>query len=294
LWDDETLLVISNLAIMSLIPFEILLGIACYCLAGTALGWHLLNVNARRSKLRASKQLAGTFGLAGVVLHAFVLSNRLFTISGFNLSFTDALSAAAWLMALLLLVASLKKPIENLGIMVYPFAAFTLGVQGLFPSQHIVVEFNAEAGILKPLEIHILISLIAYSLFALAAVHAVLLAVQDKQLRNKHPGGFIRALPPLQTMEKLLFQLLTVGFMLLSLSLFSGILFLEDMFAQHLAHKTVFSFIAWFVFGILLWGRWHSGWRGQTAIRWTLSGFFFLMLAYFGSKLVLEIVLQRT
>jgi ABC-type uncharacterized transport system permease subunit len=94
-------------------------------------------------------------------------------------------------------------------------------------------------------------------------------------------------------MENLLFQMLTAGFILLSLSLFSGILFLEDLFAQHLAHKTVFSIIAWLVFGTLLWGRWRFGWRGRTAIRWTLSGFFFLMLAYFGSKLVLEIVLQR-
>jgi ABC-type uncharacterized transport system permease subunit len=124
-------------------------------------------------------------------------------------------------------------------------------------------------------------------------MHAILLAVQDSHIRNKHPGGFIRALPPLQTMENLLFQMLTAGFILLSLSLFSGILFLEDLFAQHLAHKTVFSIIAWLVFGTLLWGRWRFGWRGRTAIRWTLSGFFFLMLAYFGSKLVLEIVLQR-
>jgi ABC-type uncharacterized transport system permease subunit len=254
---------------------------------------YLLNANAKKNKHGASKRLAGGFGLAGIVFHAFVLASRLFTASGINLSFTDALSAAAWLMALLLLTASLKKPIENMGIGVYPFAAITLGLQSLFPSQHIVIEFGAESSIVKPLEIHILISLVAYSLCALAAMHAILLAVQDSHIRNKHPGGFIRALPPLQTMENLLFQMLTAGFILLSLSLFSGILFLEDLFAQHLAHKTVFSIIAWLVFGTLLWGRWRFGWRGRTAIRWTLSGFFFLMLAYFGSKLVLEIVLQR-
>ncbi|QBQ56653.1 cytochrome C assembly family protein [Nitrosococcus wardiae] len=276
------------------IPIESLLGILCYCAAGITVGWYLLNVNAKKSKRNASKRLAALLGLSGVVFHGVVLANRLFTASGINLSFTDALSAAAWLMALLLLATSLKEPIENMGIAVYPFAAITLGVQNLFPSQHIVIEFGTEANMVKPLEIHILISLVAYSLFALAAVQAILLAVQNKQLRNKHPGGFIRALPPLQTMENLLFQILAVGFVLLSLSLFSGILFLEDLFAQHLAHKTVFSIIAWLVFGILLWGRWRFGWRGPMAIRWTLSGFFFLMLAYFGSKLVLEIVLQRT
>lgn len=279
---------------MSIMPLESLLGIVCYCAAGIALGWCLLNAHAKKGKRSASKQLASLLALAGVAFHSFVLANHLFTASGISLSFTDALSAAAWLMALLLLAASLKKPIENMGIAVYPFAAIALGAQDLFPSQHIVVKFSAESSMMKPLEIHILISLVAYSLLALAAMHALLLAIQDHQIRNKHPGGFIRALPPLQTMENLLFQILTVGFVLLSLSLFSGILFLEDIFAQHLAHKTVFSIIAWLVFGILLWGRWRSGWRGRTAIRWTLSGFFFLMLAYFGSKLVLEIVLQRT
>lgn len=279
---------------MSSISIESLLGILCYCAAGITVGWYLLNVNAKKSKRNASKRLAALLGLTGVIFHGVVLANRLFTASGINLSFTDALSAAAWLMVLLLLATSLKEPIENMGIAVYPFAAITLGVQNLFPSQHIVIEFGAETNTANPLEIHILISLVAYSLFALAAMHAILLAVQNKHLRNKHPGGFIRALPPLQTMENLLFQILAVGFVLLSLSLFSGILFLEDLFAQHLAHKTVFSIIAWLVFGILLWGRWRFGWRGPTAIRWTLSGFFFLMLAYFGSKLVLEIVLQRT
>ena len=84
------------------------------------------------------------------------------------------------------------------------------------------------------------------------------------------------------------------GFALLSAGLLTGIFFLEDIFAQHLVHKTVLSIVAWLVFGILLWGRWRFGWRGRTAIRWTLSGFVVLLLAYFGSKFVLELILQRT
>ena len=94
-------------------------------------------------------------------------------------------------------------------------------------------------------------------------------------------------------METLLFQMIGAGFILLSVTLFSGFLFLQDLFAQHVAHKTVLSLIAWCVFAMLLWGRWRFGWRGQTAIRWTLSGFVFLVLAFFGSKLVLELILQR-
>jgi ABC-type uncharacterized transport system permease subunit len=102
----------------------------------------------------------------------------------------------------------------------------------------------------------------------------------------------VRALPPLQTMESLLFEMIAVGFVLLSLALLSGFSFLEDMFAQRQVHKTVLSIIAWFVFGTLLWGRYRFGWRGQKALIWTLSGFVVLMLAYFGSKVVIELILS--
>ena len=141
---------------------------------------------------------------------------------------------------------------------------------------------------------HILIAILAYSLLALAAVQAVLLAIQDYRLRHRQPGGFLRGIPPVTAMETLLFQMIGAGFILLSITLISGFFFLEDLFAQHVAHKVVLSFIAWCVFGTLLWGHWRFGWRGRTAIRWTLSGFAFLMLAYFGSKMVLELILGRT
>ena len=123
---------------------------------------------------------------------------------------------------------------------------------------------------------------------------SVLLWIQDRQLHNRHPGGFVRALPPLQVMESLLFQMIALGFVVLTLSLFSGVLFLENVFAQHLVHKTVLSILSWLMFGVLLWGRWRRGWRGKTAIRWTLGGFFSLMLAYFGTKFVLELILHRS
>ena len=143
------------------------------------------------------------------------------------------------------------------------------------------------------LEAHILISIFAYSFLSIAAVQAILLSIQNKHLHNQHPGGFIRALPPLQTMESLMFQMLAMGFVLQSFSLISGFIFLDDMFAQHLVHKTILSIIAWIIFAVLLWGRWKFGWRGKIAIRWTLGGFVSLLLAYLGSKMVLEIMLGR-
>jgi len=187
-----------------------------------------------------------------------------------------------------LLAAAMLRPVENLGIIVLPVGALTLAVGLLFPSERIVADPGQ-----WPLELHILIAILAYALLSLAAVQAILLAIQDHRLRHRQPGGFLRGIPPLTEMETLLFQMIGAGFILLSVTLFSGFLFLQDLFAQHVAHKTVLSLIAWCVFAMLLWGRWRFGWRGQTAIRWTLSGFVFLVLAFFGSKLVLELILQR-
>ena len=139
---------------------------------------------------------------------------------------------------------------------------------------------------------HILTSIIAYSILALAALQAILLSIQNKFLHAHQPGGFIRMLPPLREMEVLLFEVILVGFVALTISLGSGMIFLDNMFDQHVAHKTVLSILAWFVFLSLLIGHWKLGWRGRTAIRWTLSGFISLMLAYFGSKFVLEFLLS--
>jgi len=143
------------------------------------------------------------------------------------------------------------------------------------------------------LEWHILLSLTAYSLFTLAAIQAIVLAIQEQHLHQHHPAGLMRKLPPLQTMENWLFKLIFYGFVVLSLGLFSGFFFLEDLFSQHLVHKTILSLVSWVVFAILLWGRKTFGWRGKIAVRWTLTGFSFLVLAYFGSKFVLEFLLDR-
>jgi ABC-type uncharacterized transport system permease subunit len=141
-------------------------------------------------------------------------------------------------------------------------------------------------------QIHVFLSLLSYAVLALAAAQAVLVSIQRHFLSRHKPGGFIRALPPLDTTEQLLFTLLTAGFILLSLALASGFFYLEDMFAQKVAHKTILSCIGWAIFGVLLFGRWRFGWRGRRAVHWTLGGFGILVLAYFGSKVVLEVLLR--
>lgn len=226
--------------------------------------------------------------LAAVALHGLGLSLTLVSAQGLDLGFFNSLSTVGWLMAVLLLATTLRRPLENLGLLLLPLAALGAALQLAFTDGRPRPE---ELG--PGLELHIFISLLAYSLLSLAAVQALALAVQNRHLHNHHPGGFLRALPPLQHMEHLLFQMIGLGFVLLSAALASGFVFLEDIFAQHVVHKTVLSITAWVLFGVLLFGRWRFGWRGKVAIRWTLGGFIALMLAFFGTKLVLELLLQR-
>ena len=140
--------------------------------------------------------------------------------------------------------------------------------------------------------IHIGSSILAYSILTIAAAQAAILAIQDHHLKNRITNGLVRVMPPLQLMEATLFELIWIGVVMLTLALSTGILFMEDIFSQHLVHKTVLSMFAWLIFSILLLGRHQLGWRSLTAVRFTITGFCLLLLAFFGSKLVLELVLQ--
>jgi len=227
-------------------------------------------------------------GIAAVFLHAFILFKyNLYTPHGLDLSVFTVLSLVSWITASFLIIAALRQPVECLAIVVFPFAAITLILRMVSEQHHYLAQIS------NGLETHILLSIIAYSILSIAAVQSLLLYIQDYHLHNKQPGGFISALPSLETMETLLFKMIGLGFILLTVSLASGIPYLEDIHQQHLTHKIILSSIAWLVFAVLIWGRWKFGWRGQTAIRWTLGGFIMLMLAYFGSSIVLQVILER-
>ncbi len=209
--------------------------------------------------------------------------------TNFNFSIFNTASVIASLVAFLLLIASLNKPVEKLGLAIFPIASITLTISLIFPEKELDLQINN-----WQMNAHILSSIVAFSLLNIAALQAILLAIQEHQLRKHPPTKFIQTLPPLQSMESLLFQMIAIGLLFLTVSLISGFIFIEDLFAQHLVHKTVLSIVAWVTFSSLLIGRIKYGWRGQTAVKWTLSCFIFLLLAYFGTKLVLELILQRT
>ncbi len=235
-----------------------------------------------------SRWVALTPALLAVLLQALLLHRQIYPQPGMmNLGFFIAFSLVSWLVSIQILISSLYRPLHSLGIVMFPLSGIASLLSVFLPAAD-----SASAISSQYLQAHIMVSIIAYSLIMLSALQAVTLAFQEHAIRSHHPGGFIRLLPPLHDMENLLFQMIGFGFIFLSTALLSGFFFVEDLFAQQLVHKTVLSIIGWFILAILLFGRFKFGWRGRIAIRWTLSAFVFIMLAYFGSKLVLEFIIH--
>lgn len=259
-------------------PFMLMaFGLFAAVLYGYA-GWHIG---------RAGRLPVGLIPFA-LVLQAAALSLQIFHHDSLRIGLAESVSLFAWQSALTLWVFSLREPLESLGLVLYPL----VGLCAVFG----VLTSNIRGDLIPigdwHLEVHIIISLLAAGILSIACIQALALAVLERVLHH-HRGriDLLRRLPPLQTMEQLLFRMVFTGFFLLSMTLLSGLLFVHNLIAQHLAQKTALSFVAWFIFGMLLWGRRRYGWRGRTAIRWVLSGYVTLVLAYFGSKLFIELVL---
>ncbi|SEG80738.1 cytochrome C assembly family protein [Marinobacterium lutimaris] len=231
-------------------------------------------------------RLIRTLGSLAFVVHGYTVYSVLHVPDGIDLGTFRVGSLIAWVVVGILLASSLRQKLDNLFIGAFSMAAVTAGLAAFAPDTG---DHRIYSG---GLVIHILLSLLAYSIFTLAALHALVLSRQEKMLKQHHTRGLLNSLPPLQIMERLLFEMLWCGFILLSVALITGFFFVEDLFAQHIVHKTVLSIVAWLVYAVLLAGRLILGWRSQTAVRWTLGGFILLMLAFFGSKIVVEILLK--
>lgn len=223
----------------------------------------------------------------GLIAHGIGVYGLSVSDKGLSFSLFTASSLIFWVINVIVLISSLKKELHNLFLLLFPLSAVSVlaSITATNPEWQHTLSYSIAT--------HVILSILAYSLLTIASLQALILAYQNHALKHKNRIANARLLPPLQTMESLLFELLWVGEILLTLAIASGFYFLEDMFAQHLVHKTVFALSAWVIYALLLWGRHQMGWRGNKAIRWALAGFVCLMLAYFGSKLVLEIVLQR-
>ena len=236
-------------------------------------------------------RVEGVLVPVALVLHAMVLYRNFVTAEGLDLGIANAISLLVWLTVLIYWVAGLAFPglVSILGLMA-PVALLAIAFQALVPTHH----FVSYGG--SPLfTLHFVIAMLAYALFIVATVHAVLMLAEEKWLHRGVIPPFLRALPPLLEMEALLFRILQAAFVLLTLTLVSGLFFSEQLFGKPLQfnHKTVFGIVSWLIFGGLLAGHHLRGWRGRTAVMWTLTGFTMLLFAYVGSKAVWELILKR-
>jgi ABC-type uncharacterized transport system permease subunit len=225
-----------------------------------------------------------------LALHAGLLYNNLIVGSSLNLGLMYSISLILWLTVLVYWVARFFYPLANLLSLVLPLAAIGVALPALFPEVHKLSEPTSWM-----FDAHVLVAMLAYSLFTIAALHAGLMHFVEKGLHHATLPNVLKNLPPLMTMEKLLFRIIGIGLVLLTLTLASGIVFSEQIFGKpwQFSHKVLLGFISWAVFATLLLGHAFRGWRGRTAVRWTLSGFGFLLLAYLGTKFVFEVVLHR-
>ncbi len=267
--------VICDTARMPLIPS--LAAIVLYA-AGFYLHW-------RRREAQAHSRFELLLPIGALAAHALVCHGLIVTPYGIDLSVVAVSNLVAFVVVLVVACVNLRLPVENLYIFLFPLSILTVAAAllvepGAVPLQEISPTLLA----------HILISLAAYSALMMAAVQSIMLAVQERHLKT--PGKVaLTLLPPLETMERLLVAMLWIGLALLSASILSGYLFLEDAFQRQVLHHIVLTSMSWFVYVFFLVGRYMFGWRGLTAVRWTLVAFSLLVLGYVGSKLVLEYLL---
>ena len=240
-------------------------------------------------KDRAALRRAGlVLAALGVLAHAAGAAAEMQAVGGFTADFFSAISIVSLVVVAVLVIASLRFPLVEILPVALPGAALMILIKALLGPPP--TPLDVASGMI---ELHVISSLLAYSLLTIAALNAMFISVQHNLLHRHRNPVLLDVLPPLATLETLLFQLIGSGWLLLTLSLASGLLFVDNLFAQHLVHKTVLSILAWLIFGALLAGRWRYGWRGMRVVRLCLIGMAVLVLAYFGSKAVLELLLDR-
>ena len=255
-------------------------------------------IEGRSSALKTSERAAI---LAPIALHGWLIYNGIFAAPELRFGFAQALSAMVWLAALIYWVESLFFALVGM----QPLVLGTAGLLSLlpiwFPGR--LITYASSPGF----KLHLALAIIAYSVFTIAILHAVLMALADRFLHDKlkasadggryHPlSGLISALPPLLTIEQMLFRLVAVAFVFLTVTLATGMTLSDSLFgrAMRFNHETVFAVLSWVTFAVLLWGRVMRDWRGRTALRWTIAGFVMVILANIGTAFVLEVILGRS
>jgi ABC-type uncharacterized transport system permease subunit len=256
----------------------------------------LLYAASAWAMLRSVKQprlepVAWILILVAIIGHSDAIMLMMRLNGRFSIGLLEATSLLGWTLAALACLISIDKHNRVLGAILMLSAAVGSAVGAAAVSAGLTGSYTETAG--WELTAHILLSMAAAALLFAAAVTAILLVFLDRRLRTRRVADLSGGLPPLDALEKVMFRLVAAGFCLLTLALITGFVFVTNLFTQNLVQKTVLSLIAWLIFAVLLIGRLRFGWRGKSAVRWTLSGFAILAVAYFGVKFVLEYLFGR-
>jgi ABC-type uncharacterized transport system permease subunit len=229
--------------------------------------------------------------LVPLAAHTLLLAQAMFDADGMRLGVGNAVSLILWLTVLVYWAGNFYYRLDGLQALVLPVAACAALLPGLLPEARALPNTG-----LMAFKLHLLIAMLAYSLLTIASLHVLLMALLERRIHDGALPPLLQRLPPLLAMEKLLFRIIWTGFILLTATLATGVIYSEELFgrAAKFNHKTVFGTLSWIIFAALLAGRHVRGWRGRVAVRWTLAGFLMLVLAYIGSKFVLEVVLGRS
>jgi ABC-type uncharacterized transport system permease subunit len=262
------------------------LAIACYLASAV---WLASSVYRAEGASARGRRVAGlALGAVAVATHLVLLWQTVFDRASPAFTMAETASLIGLPIGLIALILTWRRPrFAGIAAVLLAIAGIVAAVTDEGAGQFALGRHNWE------IAAHIVLSTFAYALLTIAAAMSIALALLDRRLRSRKPLGRLAILPSVEALESGTFYALGAGFAVLTLALFSGFIFVEDLFAQDLSRKTFLSCLAWLVFAILLFGRWQFGWRGRTATRWTLSGFGLLGLAYFGSKIVLESILGR-
>jgi ABC-type uncharacterized transport system permease subunit len=257
---------------------------ACYLVAA------ILLYIAMAQRSSSKRLIAAGITLIGVLVHIWAESQHWVIPTSPHVSLLNILSLCALVsVAIPLGTFPLRNSLFDASLVILPLSVLILVAEGTIIAPALEITSTS-----AHITAHIFTSVIAFGVLSIAGVYAVFIALIDHLLRQHSFNKLVQTLPALDKLEGLLFHLIKAGFAVLTISLVTGLVFVNDLFGQHLAHKTLLSIFAWLIFALLLWGRWKKGWRGRVAVRMTLAGIGLLLLSYFGSKLVLEVLLDRS
>ncbi|MDA1075243.1 MAG: cytochrome c biogenesis protein CcsA [Proteobacteria bacterium] len=248
----------------------------------------LIQIRSLSQRSDLPLRLIDSIAVPALIAHALATWLLLVTPTGIDLGIWGIANLVAFVMVIFVMIMRLTLPVHSLLLFLFPLCVVSV-LAALFANTGLAPRTDLPGRLIT----HILTSIAAYSILMMAAFQSIMLATQERYLRVKHRFSLGRFLPPLETMESLLFRMLWTGFAILTVAIASGFLFLDNMFDQRIVHHTVLSSASWLVYVALLGGHYLFGWRGASASRWTLIAFTLLLLGYFGSKFVVEILLER-